>query len=96
MFGAVATYLYEYVLGIKQERDSVGFERISVSPAYTDAIEFASGHITTERGVIAVSYERRGGKTVLKVSVPDGVVASVTTPLGAVVEVSEASNLTFV
>ena len=96
MFGAVATYLFEYVLGIKQDEGSVGFEKVSISPAYADTLDFASGHITTERGVIAVSYERRDGKIVLNVCVPDGIIANITTPQGTVVEVTEASKLTFV
>lgn len=96
MFGAVATYLFEYILGIKQEKDSVGFDRISISPAYSDMIDNAEGHITTEHGVIRVSYEIHSGKTTLRVSIPDGIVANVRTPIGAVVEVSKASELTFV
>lgn len=95
MFGAVTTYLFEYVLGIKQEKDSVGFERIAIRPMYTETVSSASGHITTERGVISVSYERREGKTILRVSIPDGVVAKIATPLGYEVEVDKASELTF-
>ena len=34
MFGAVATYLFEYILGIKQKSDSFGFERKYISYVY--------------------------------------------------------------
>ena len=95
MFGAVVTYLYEYLLGIKQEKGSVGFGRITIAPAYVDALTMASGHITTERGVIAVSYEKNGDKTTLKVTVPNGVVANVTTPSGEVVEVTNTADIAF-
>ena len=95
MFGAVVTYLYEYILGIKQAEGSVGFEKITISPAYVEALSFARGHITTERGIISVSYEIHGGETTLKVSVPNGVVASVTTPSGDVVEVTNSENTVF-
>ena len=95
MFGAVVTYLYEYILGIKQEKDSVGFERITISPAYVDGLAAASGHITTERGVIAVSYEISEGKTTLKVSVPADVIANVATPSGETVEITNVADALF-
>ena len=96
MFGAVATYLFEYILGIKQEKDSYGFDRITVSPSYVDSLDRVKGHITTDKGVISVSYEKINGKVTLYVSLPDGIHAKVTTPLGAVVEVDKAINAKFV
>ena len=95
MFGAVATYLYEYVLGIKQDKSSVGFDAITISPMYVDGINMASGHITTPKGKVYVKYERLGGKLALTVSIPDGIVARVTTPYGAVVELNKATEATF-
>ena len=95
MFGAVSTYLYEYILGIKQDKDSVGFDRITVSPSYVDDLDYASGHITTVKGIIEVEYEKKDGKTALRVAVPDGVIAKIKTPMGDDVEVTEASELTF-
>ena len=96
MFGAVATYLYEYILGIKQCEGSYGFDRITVSPAYVDGLDYAKGHITTEKGVISVSYKKVNGKVALYLEIPDGVHACVTTPLGAKVEVTKATKMRFV
>ena len=95
MFGAVSTYLFEYLLGIKQDKDSVGFNRVTVSPAYVDGLENACGHITTVHGVISVSYNRSSEKTVLEVSIPDGVIADVHTPAGDVVVLNQASKVVF-
>ena len=95
MFGAVTTYLFEFILGIKQDKDSVGFDRITIAPAYTELLTHAGGHITTEHGVIAVSYDRHAGKTTLKVSIPEGVTARVQTPYGGMVELTKASNAIF-
>ncbi len=95
MFGAVATYLYEYILGVKQEKDSFGFDRISISPAYVDSLDFAKGSFKTCKGEISVSYERRDGRVALNVTIPDGIVAQITTPSGETVVLSEKSNATY-
>lgn len=96
MFGAVATYLFEYILGIKQCVGSYGFDKITISPAYVDGLDFAKGHITTDKGVISVSYEKVNGKVTLYLEIPDGICAEVTTPLGAKVEVNKATKARFV
>ena len=95
MFGAVATYLYEYILGIKQEKGSYGFDRISISPSYVDSINWAKGHIVTEKGRIEVSYERIRGKIRLNIDIPDGIVVQLKTPVGATVELTKATKATF-
>ncbi len=86
MFGAVTTYLYEYLLGIKQDDDSYGFDSITVSPAYLKELPFVSGHITTPKGIISVKTELSEGKQVLTVSVPEGIKAKIKTPIGRYLE----------
>lgn len=96
MFGAVTTYLYEYILGIKQEEGSYGFDRITISPMYVDGINSVKGHITTVKGKIEVSYEKINGKATVYVDLPDGINAKIRTPLGYVVEVNKATKARFV
>lgn len=96
MFGAVATYLFEYILGIKQTEDSTGFDKITISPMYVDGLDFAKGYITTNKGRISVSYEKVNGKVTLYLDLPDGIHATVTTPLGYKVEVDKATKSRFV
>lgn len=96
MFGAVATYLFEYLLGIKQTKDSYGFDRITISPAYVDSIDHIKGHITTDKGVISVAYEKVNGKAALYLSLPDGIHAKVRTPIGRIVDIDRATNARFV
>lgn len=95
MFGAVATYLYEYVLGIKQAADSVGFEHITISPSYVDSLDYARGHITTVKGRIYVAYERKGENIELSVDIPDGVCVDLTTPSGEVLHLNKATKSTY-
>ena len=96
MFGAVATYLFEYLLGIKQTKDSYGFDRITISPAYVDSLDYVKGHITTVKGVISVAYEKVNGKAALYLSLPDGIHAKVRTPIGRIVDIDKATNARFV
>lgn len=56
MFGAVSRYLFEYILGIRQMKSSVRFEKIVIEPKGMDLIKNAKGHITTPHGVISVEY----------------------------------------
>ncbi len=78
MFGAVVACLFEYILGIKQEGDSVGYEKIIISPVKIDELSYAKGYITTPKGKIFVSYERVGDTTEYKLEVPSGTTARLT------------------
>ena len=95
MFGAVTTYLYEYLLGIKQDSDSYGYDRISISPAYVDGLNYVKGHITTVKGKISVEYTRNSDSIRLSISIPDGIMARVTMPDGKTVMLDKATNITF-
>lgn len=77
MFGGAIACLYEFVLGIQQESDSAGYEKIVISPAVLEGINKARGHLTTPKGKVAVEYERAGGKTKYTVSIPEGAVARI-------------------
>ena len=71
MFGAVSRYLFEYVLGIRQTKDAVRYEKIVIRPMVMDQIPWAKGHITTDSGVIGVDYDEKR----ICVTVPRGVEA---------------------
>lgn len=58
MFGAVTVYIFEYVLGIKQTEESVGYKKIKIEPLITDMLNKASGYISAECGKISVEYEK--------------------------------------
>ena len=77
MFGGVVALLYEYILGIRQEKDSAGYERVLISPVVIDELDSARGHITTPRGVIAVEYTTEGNARRYTVTVPAGVSARI-------------------
>lgn len=70
MFGAVTRYLFSFILGITQEKNSAGYEKIVIAPQIPDGLNRASGHITTVRGEIAVSFIRTEREMDFYVSVP--------------------------
>ncbi len=73
MFGAPTRQLFEGILGLRQPEGSGGWEKVVFSPYLPEKMNRAKGSITTPRGVITVSLERRGGKVFSDISLPDGV-----------------------
>jgi len=67
MFGASTEYLYSDILGIRQEKDSVRFDSIVISPVF-DGLDFAKGHIETPHGKIAVEWKKENGKITVKIN----------------------------
>lgn len=73
MFGAVTKYLFEYILGIRQTRDSVAYEKVVISPSCMKDVPEAKGKITTVKGEISVEYNDKE----IKVSIPEKVNAEI-------------------
>lgn len=80
MFGAVVATFYEYFLGIRQSEDGAGYTDILIAPVTVDGLDTVSGHITVPKGKIAVSYTTVGGVRNYKISLPDGVRATIELP----------------
>ena len=75
MFGAPARQLFEGILGIRQAENSSGWERLDFSPYLPEKMNSAKGSITTPRGGIKVSLERRGGKVIAGIDLPEKITA---------------------
>lgn len=73
MFGAVTKYLFEYILGIR--RKGAGYDDVVIEPKTNETTGDVTGFITSEKGVISVSVERKNG--VCRVRVPNGVNAEI-------------------
>lgn len=70
MFGAATRYLFSFILGITQEKTSAGYEHILIAPQIPDGMNYASGHITTVRGKISVTFKRTESEADFYVTVP--------------------------
>ncbi len=73
MFGASTEFLFEEILGIKQEKDSVRYDKIIISPVFPDCLTFARGRITTPHGEIAVAWKRCEKKFKIFIDLCDGI-----------------------
>ncbi|MGI6270618.1 MAG: family 78 glycoside hydrolase catalytic domain [Candidatus Howiella sp.] len=72
MFGAPVRQLFYAFLGIRQTEDSVGFQKIIISPVIPDGLNYAKGKITTKYGEIAVSWRKDNSRLCMDTSVPQG------------------------
>lgn len=71
MFGAVSAHLFDYVLGIRMEKDTVGYTDVVISPLATEVVRSARGSIVNMHGDrITVDYERKDDKLTVRVTVP--------------------------
>ena len=70
MFGAATRYLFSFIIGITQEKTSAGYEHILIAPQIPDGLNYASGHITTVRGKISVTFKRTESGADFYVTVP--------------------------
>lgn len=75
MFGSTVAYIFEYLLGIKQEENTAGYTSLVISPQSVDRFGRMSGSMKIPSGTVAVSYENNSDAAKFTVSIPDGVKA---------------------
>ena len=76
MFGAPVAYFFEYLLGIKQTSDSVGYEKLEIKPVGTERFGYMKGYMEIPSGRVSVSYKHEGGKISFEIDLPKGVSAT--------------------
>ena len=75
MFGAVVAYLYDYLLGIRQEEHEYGYSKIIIAPVLVESIGKIEGYRALPSGKVGVKYEKKDGKVRFEVEIPDGISA---------------------
>lgn len=81
--GAAARFLHTHVLGLRQDDDSIAWERFTVAPVVHPTMTWAEGHLDTPRGRIFVAWAADGDDGVrVSVDVPAGASAKVELPDG--------------
>lgn len=74
MFGAVVSCFYDYLLGIGQEQDSAGYEKLVLHPRFVPQIHTLSGWKNIPSGRIEISYRVEEQEIVLKAVLPQDAV----------------------
>ena len=75
MFGAPVAYFFEYLLGIRQREDTVGYRDLVIQPEATDMFGFMEGSMETPQGSVSVSYTHEGGGITFDIVIPEGTAA---------------------
>lgn len=70
MLGHVTEWFYGWLLGIRNEPGSVGFERIRIEPTPVGEVSWVGGSYETPRGKVKVRWERGEGTFQLELIVP--------------------------
>ena len=70
MFGAPVAYLFEYILGIRQQPQSAGYRSIQIEPRSLHRFNRLSGSMHTLHGTVAVSYIRKSNGIQCKIVIP--------------------------
>ncbi len=91
MFGHAQEWFQAYVLGMRQENDSIGFEKLFIAPEPPEGLPQASGHFDSPRGRISVNWEQGNGIFSLDVTIPGNTGATIMLPVSAnaIIEESE-------
>lgn len=71
MFGAPVAYLFEYLLGIKQEDGTAGYKSLIIEPQGIARFGRMSGSVETVQGVMAISYKNNDGKVSFEITIPE-------------------------
>lgn len=76
MRGAIVTYFFKYLLGIRQEENCAGYKRIKIAPCCVKRFKYMRGYERLPSGIASVSYNRDGNKAEFTIEIPEGVLAT--------------------
>ncbi|HBC85604.1 MAG TPA: hypothetical protein DCZ94_01490 [Lentisphaeria bacterium] len=80
MYGSVCDWMYRYVAGIRQDADSLGFNKITIVPWPGPELTHASAKVNTVRGQLDVRWEKGKGLSLVEVDIPVGCSARIIVP----------------
>ena len=71
MFGAPVAYLFQYLLGIGQEKGTAGYTSLVIEPQAVHRFKWMEGSIETLNGRCAVSYRHETDGVHFTITVPE-------------------------
>jgi hypothetical protein len=78
--GAVATWFYEGLAGLRPDPAGPGYKRSFVTPQVPTGLARAAGSVTTPHGQLTSAWERSGSRLTLTVTVPANTTATIVVP----------------
>jgi alpha-L-rhamnosidase len=93
-FGAVASWMYNYSLGIQRHPQKTGFKEFILQPTPDPGhhITSAKGYYDSMYGRISSEWSIKGGKLVYKATVPANSTATLYLPAGEISNVTESGK----
>ncbi|GAA1835021.1 family 78 glycoside hydrolase catalytic domain [Agromyces salentinus] len=80
--GAAMRFLHTHTLGLRQQEDSIGWERVVIAPVPGGGITWARGTHESPQGTLAVDWRIEGERMHLSAEIPSGTTAVVRMPDG--------------
>jgi alpha-L-rhamnosidase len=80
MFGSISEWFYRSLVGINPAPDASGFDRIIISPAVIEDLEWVKGSYRSIRGEITSHWSKQNGDLRLNLSIPANTTATVFLP----------------
>jgi alpha-L-rhamnosidase len=77
-YGAIGDWMYRVSAGI--EALEPGYKQIKIQPHFTKRIEYSKASYESSYGKIASGWERKSGKIILKVNIPENTSAMILIP----------------
>ena len=77
-YGAVASWMYGTVCGIKPDEDAPGYKNIKIAPVPNECLDYAYAELDTKYGTIKSGWKKTEGGYEISVTVPEGATADIT------------------
>ncbi|MDX9747609.1 MAG: family 78 glycoside hydrolase catalytic domain [Paludibacter sp.] len=77
--GDISAWMLNFLAGIRQPDNAVGFQEIIIQPVYTKQLNSVKGEFISLNGKISSAWERKGNKLQLIVRIPQNCTATVYT-----------------
>ncbi len=75
MYSDFMSWIIKTFLGIAPMESHPGYQKVSISPRFIDALSFAEGWVDTVSGKIQVSWIRKGNAVHVELEIPEGMEA---------------------
>lgn len=77
MFGSVSEWFYKWIGGIKVNKEYPGFKKFTLSPTFSDQLNYMNCTYASPYGLIVSKWKRYNGKIIYVIEIPEGSEATI-------------------